>query len=346
METNKQVKPRSTLKYPLVINPQRDAEKIYKAVKLITPDQDVINEILGHRSFQQRLAIQQEYKRLYNKEIAEHIGTVLVGSYDSLVKTLFRKPFEILANDLYKGMKTIGSNYQIMTDIICCCNNAEIYLLKKAYNDVLMKEDPKNYRQRPLQTDVLQESKGAFRLLMEQLLKGERCGDDIDGCTISTPTSYGYVNRKLVDDDVRELYAAGMGQEGKGDPSIYISILTKRSKYHIREVYEAYHKKYGHLLTESISRKFSNPLRNALNTLLMALIDLRLLLTCQLYCSMEGLGSNDDSIIRIICLRCEIDLQDIKELYEKCFYQPLAKTLQSETRGGFKNLLLILLNCE
>ncbi|VDQ10911.1 unnamed protein product [Trichobilharzia regenti] len=47
---------------------------------------------------------------------------------------MFRNPMEILANDLYKGMKTLGSNYQIMTDIICCCNNTEIYLLKKAYD--------------------------------------------------------------------------------------------------------------------------------------------------------------------------------------------------------------------
>ncbi|CAH8549550.1 unnamed protein product [Schistosoma turkestanicum] len=78
----------------------------------------------------------------------------------------------------------------------------------------------------------------------------------------------------------------------------------------------------------------------------MSLIDLRLLLTCQLYCSMEGLGSNDDSIIRIICLRCELDLHDIQEMYEKYFYKPLAKTLQSETHGGFRKLLLILLNCE
>ncbi|VDP64797.1 unnamed protein product [Schistosoma mattheei] len=97
------------------------------------PDEDVINEILGHRSLQQRLAIQEIYKRLYDKEITEHIGSVLIGSYDSLIKTLFRNPMEILANDLYKGIKNLGSNYQIMTDIICCCNNTEIYLLKKAY---------------------------------------------------------------------------------------------------------------------------------------------------------------------------------------------------------------------
>lgn len=43
----------------------------------------------------------------------------------------------------------------------------------------------------------------------------------------------------------------------------------------------------------------------------MALVDLRLLLTCQLYCSMEGLGSNDDTIIRIICLRCEVRYDEI-----------------------------------
>ncbi|CAH8619502.1 unnamed protein product [Schistosoma bovis] len=346
MEVNKQVKLRSTIKYPLVINPEKDAERINKSIKLMNPDEDVINEILGHRSLQQRLAIQEIYKRLYDKEITEHIGSVLIGSYDSLIKTLFRNPMEILANDLYKGIKNLGSNYQIMTDIICCCNNTEIYLLKKAYEKVLMKEDPKGYRQRSLHIDIMKESKGSYKLLMEQLLKGERCEDNTNKIAESTSTVQGGVDQKLVDDDVTELYEAGEGQIGKGDPSIYISILSKRSKYHIREICKAYQKKYGCLLVESISRKFSNPLRNALNTIIMALVDLRLLLTCQLYCSMEGLGSNDDTIIRIICLRCEIDLQDIKNIYEKYFYKPLAKALQSETHGGFRKLLLILLGCE
>ncbi|CAH8633563.1 unnamed protein product [Schistosoma rodhaini] len=280
---SKQVKLRPTIKYPLVINPEKDAERINKSIKPINPDEDVINEILGHRSLKQRLAIQETYKRLYDKEITEHLGSILIGSYDSLVKTLFRNPMEILANDLYKGMKNLGSNYQIMTDIICCCNNTEIYLLKKAYDKVLMKEDPKGYRQRSLQIDITKESKGSYRLLMEQLLKGERCEDNTAKTDKSATTVQGGVDQRLVDDDVTELFEAGEGQMGKGDPSIFISILSKRSKYHIREVYKAYQK---------------------------------------------------------------IDLQDIKEMYEKYFYKPLAKALQSETHGGFKKLILILLGCE
>ncbi|CAH8591581.1 unnamed protein product [Heterobilharzia americana] len=317
--------------------------RINRSIKLIGPDEDVINEILGHRNFQQRMAIAEAYRRLYNKEITDHLGSVLLGSYDSLVKTLFRSPLGILANDLYKGIKPLGCNYQIITDIICCCNNTEIYLLKREYEKILMIEDPKGYRQRSLEIDVIKESKGAYRLLMQQLLKGERCEDNIDktntneNCTLQ-------VDHKLVEDDVLELYEASEGQIGKGDPSIFISILSKRSKNHIRAIYKSYYKKYGILLVDSISRKFTNPLRTAFNTIIMALIDLRLLLICQLYCSIEGLGLNEDSVIRIICLRCEIDLQDIKELYEKYFYKPLAKSIGSETQAGFKKLLLILLN--
>ncbi|CAH8549570.1 unnamed protein product [Schistosoma turkestanicum] len=175
---------------------------------ILDPDEDVINEIIGHRSLQQRLAIQEAYKRLYDKDITEHIGSVLLGSYDSLVKTLFRNPMEILANDLYKGMKNLGSNYQIMTDIICCCNNTEIYLLKKAYDQ--------GYRQRSLQIDIMKEAKGSYRLLMEQLLKGERCEDNPNktdtSTTTPTPTPtttttviQGSVDQRLVDDDVTEL---------------------------------------------------------------------------------------------------------------------------------------------
>ncbi|CAH8588804.1 unnamed protein product [Schistosoma mattheei] len=586
MEVNKQVKSRSTIKYPLVINPEKDAERINKSIKLMNPDEDVINEILGHRSLQQRLAIQEIYKRLYDKEITEHIGSVLIGSYDSLIKTLFRNPMEILANDLYKGIKNLGSNYQIMTDIICCCNNTEIYLLKKAYEKVLMKEDPKGYRQRSLHIDIMKESKGSYKLLMEQLLKGERCEDNTNKIAESTSIVHGGVDQKLVDDDVTELYEAGEGQIGKGDPSIYISILSKRSKYHIREICKAYQKyielirmishqtgpsitfpdrisaendaeqlhnackllstdeetitkilghrnlqqryqiretfhrrykkdlvhvlcnatkgdyesliktlfrgsiqilahdlykglkkpdivneiicccnnneiimlkkayqevlqeeepkkasqrtletdiiketkppyeqllvallqgkrdedplelveeavrtrstsrlinrsqvdkdvedlyyagekragkgdsetfikiltkrskyhvkeiwdvylsKYHSTIVEVISKKFSEPFRSGLNTMIMALIDLRLLLVCQLYDSMYGLGTREDTLIRITCLRCEIDMNTLKSMYREYFGKPLIEAVREDTSGDFRKLLLALL---
>ncbi|CAH8865357.1 unnamed protein product [Trichobilharzia szidati] len=349
MQVDNKVIFKPTIRCPLMINPEKDAERINKSIKLIDTDEDIINEILGHRNFQQRMAIAEAYKRLYDKDITEHLGSVLLGGYDSLVKTMFRNPMEILANDLYKGMKTLGSNYQIMTDIICCCNNTEIYLLKKAYDKILMAEDPKCCRQRSLETDVMRESKGAYKLFMQQLLKGERCEDSkiqVIPTENTTEEALHGVNQQLVADDVNELYEASEGQVGKGDPSVFISILSKRSKYHIQAIYNAYYKKYGHLLVDAISRKFSNPLRTAMNTVIMALIDLRLLLICQLYCSMEGIGMNEDTVIRIICLRCEIDLQNIKELYEKFFYKPLTQSIASETQGGLKKLLLILLNCE
>ncbi|VDP69260.1 unnamed protein product [Schistosoma mattheei] len=88
----------------------------------------------------------------------------------------------------------------------------------------------------------MKESKGSYKLLMEQLLKGERCEDNTNKIADSTSTVHGGVDQKLVDDDVTELYEAGEGQIGKGDPSIYISILSKRSKYHIREICKAYQK--------------------------------------------------------------------------------------------------------
>ncbi|VDQ16057.1 unnamed protein product [Trichobilharzia regenti] len=57
------------------------------------------------------------------------------GDYESLIKTLFRGNLQILAYDLYKGMKGLSTNTDVLNEIICCCNNDEIHMLKRAYHD-------------------------------------------------------------------------------------------------------------------------------------------------------------------------------------------------------------------
>lgn len=48
----------------------------------------------------------------------------------------------------------------------------------------------------------------------------------------------------------------------------------------------------------------------------------------RLHSSMEGLGTNDNQLIRIIVTRSEIDLDDIKVAFEKKFKKSLKKWIK------------------
>ena len=53
-----------------------------------------------------------------------------------------------------------------------------------------------------------------------------------------------------------------------------------------------------------------------------------------LYDSMSGLGTKDESLIRTCVTRCEIDMVQIKEEFEKNYQQPLGKFI-AVSRGFY-----------
>lgn len=334
-----------TLVYPSSINPEADAEELYKACKGIKRDDKTIIEIIGHRSQKQRHEIREAYYRLHQKDLVEVLKSSTKGDYDSLLQTLFRGHLKILAYDLYKGMKGLGTNTTVLNGVICCCNNTEIYMLKKAYDEVLREEDPKKASSRSLETDVSKETKAPYETLLLTLLQGKRQEDSparIEQAQRSGNIS-SLVDEAKVERDVATLYSAGAGSsEKKGDPMPFIQILCDRSKYHIKAIWETYKKRYGTTLVDAITKKFSDPLRTGLNTVVMAQVNLRLLIVCQLYEAMYGVGTDEDTLIRLICLRCENDLALIKRMYFDYFGKPLPDAIKSDTTGDFRELLLVL----
>ena len=52
-----------------------------------------------------------------------------------------------------------------------------------------------------------------------------------------------------------------------------------------------------------------------------------------LYKAMKGLGTNDNTLIRVIVTRTEIDMQYIKAEYAKKYKKTLNDTVHSETSG-------------
>lgn len=346
--------PRATLTYPTTIDPYVDAERIHEACRGMGTKEDVITEIVGHRSLSQRLAIRQAYQKKYQKDLMKLFASELTGDYESLVKGLFKTPVEILARQIYKSLKGIGSSHHTLTYILCCCNKLELHMVKKAYARLLQEEGHPDDRTRSLDSDVKKHTKGHYELLMEEVLRADRCDDSAEDLELArkAATVHGVVDKNLVISDVQRIHTAlesvdkGGSQctksKTKIDPTPIITILTKRSKLHVRAIWDEYKKTHGINLVKAIAARISEPLRTALNTLIMAQVDLRLLLVCQLYEVMVGLGTDESALIRIICLHAEHDLRDLVDDYQKYFGKPLLEAIKSDTSGDFRKLLVLL----
>nr|CUU97634.1 hypothetical transcript [Hymenolepis microstoma] len=95
---------------------------------------------------------------------------------------------------------------------------------------------------------------------------------------------------------------------------------------------------YNVSLVHYIENAFKNPLRDAYNTVIMSAVDLRLLLVAQLYNSMRGLGTDERTLSRIICIRSEIDLPYLKSLYQQKIGKSLTDMVKSDTSGDYRYL--------
>jgi annexin A7/11 len=60
---------------------------------------------------------------------------------------------------------------------------------------------------------------------------------------------------------------------------------------------------------------------------------------------MKGAGTDEDTVIEIICSRSNVELEKIRKEYEERYKENLEKRVTSETSGNFKNLLVSLLQC-
>ena len=61
-----------------------------------------------------------------------------------------------------------------------------------------------------------------------------------------------------------------------------------------------------------------------------------------LYKSMEGIGTRDDILIRVIVTRAEIDMQAIKAEFSRKYNKRLEDMISSDTSGNYKKFLLAL----
>uniref|UniRef100_A0A8C4HP71 Annexin n=1 Tax=Dicentrarchus labrax TaxID=13489 RepID=A0A8C4HP71_DICLA len=115
------------------------------------------------------------------------------------------------------------------------------------------------------------------------------------------------VDVSLAKQDAQKLYAAGENKVGT-DESQFNAILCARSKPHLRAV----------KCIKNTPAYFAERLHKA----------------------MQGAGTKDTTLIRIMVSRSEIDMLDIRQAYAQTYGKSLYTAISGDTSGDYKKLLL------
>ncbi|KAM3842317.1 annexin A2b [Diretmus argenteus] len=123
------------------------------------------------------------------------------------------------------------------------------------------------------------------------------------------------------------------------DEQTIIDILTRRSYDQRREIAFEYEK----LAKKDMITALKGALSGSLETLILGLMKSTTQYDAfELKSSMKGLGTDEETLIEVVCSRNSEELLDIKKVYKEMFKKELEKDVAGDTSGNFAKLLLSL----
>ncbi|KAG7464834.1 hypothetical protein MATL_G00169880 [Megalops atlanticus] len=298
-------------------NAQSDAETLYNAMKGIGSDKETILDLIASRSNAQRQEIIAAYKSLYGKDLIADLKYELTGKFERLIVCLMRPPAYHDAKEIKDAVKGVGTNEKCLIEILASRTNKQIHDLVAAYKDAYGRD---------IEADIVGDTSGHFKKMLVVLLQGTR-------------DESGVVNADLVEEDARELYAAGEEQWGT-DEAKFIMLLGNRSVYHLRMVFDEYQKITDKSIEDSIKSELSGDFERLMLAVVQCIRSVPMFFAKCLYKSMKGLGTADNTLIRIMISRSEIDMLDIRECFRLQYEKSLYNMIKDDTSGEYKRTLL------
>uniref|UniRef100_A0A672TEY0 Annexin n=1 Tax=Sinocyclocheilus grahami TaxID=75366 RepID=A0A672TEY0_SINGR len=271
-------------------NAKHDAEVLRKAMKGIGTDEDVILMLLAARSNAQRQEIKAAYKKAFGKDLRKDLRSELGGKLEDLIVALMYPSILYDAHELHKAIKGVGTEDEVLIEILASRTCDEIKDIAKAYK--------KEYGSK-LEKDIMGDTSGHYQRLLVILaqvkkwlskyiyiyIERERerehkkrvykkiAGCDIeesikDECTGNLEALLLAVVKcaKSVPAYFAESIRESMRRAGTDDKSL-IRIMVSRSERDMLDIRAIYKKKFGESLYSTIQEDTEGDYQKALHYL-------------------------------------------------------------------------------
>uniref|UniRef100_T1IXL1 Annexin n=1 Tax=Strigamia maritima TaxID=126957 RepID=T1IXL1_STRMM len=301
-------------------DPEQDAETLRAAMKGFGTDEKAIIDILARRTNYQRQEISLTYKSSFGKDLINDLKSELTGNFEDAVLAVMTPKIEFLAKEIKDAVSGLGTDEETLIEILVPSANYETQELQNEYEEKYGKS---------LEDAVIGETSGHFRRLLISLL----CSNRDESCVAAMDE---------VADDARLLVDAGENSWGT-DESAFNKILVTRNFNHLNAVFNEYEKLTDRTIEESIESETSGDLQMGYLSIVKCVRNTASFFAERLYRSMKGMGTDDKTLIRIVVIRCEEDMIEIKREFEAAYGKTLDDFISDDVSGDYKRFLLTLI---
>ncbi|CAF0853823.1 unnamed protein product [Brachionus calyciflorus] len=299
-------------------NPSDDAHKLYKAMKGFGTDETTLIDVLCRRTWQQRQEIAHAFKTGYGKDLLKNIKDETKGNFELVFKALLYTPSQLEAHDVKKSIERAGTDEEALVDVICTKTNSEMMQLKAAYQQMYHGN---------LEKDVGSDASGYFKRFLVSLMASHRS---------ENPPDY-----QRAAQQARALYSAGEKRIGTNEVE-FNRIFASESFAQLRLIFDEYYKLTGHDIDKALKTEMSGDVERAFLAIAQIARNPALYYAKRLHETMACAGTKDRSLIRLIVLRSEIDMLNIKSEYQRKYGKTLEQSIKSDCSGDYKRALLCL----
>ncbi|XP_016894413.1 annexin A1-like isoform X2 [Cynoglossus semilaevis] len=298
-------------------NASSDASVLKSAIESHGVDEDVIIAVLVKRSNEQRQKIKAVYEASTGKRLDQTLKSVLRSDLEDVSLALLMTPPQFDAYLMRKATKRLGTNEDLLVEVLATRTNQEIRDLKRVYQE--------EYKQ-DLEEVIRDETNGEFTDALLAMLQADK-DEDID------------INLELAKKDAKTLFEAGEHPEGI-NVSTYIKILTKRSGPQLSKTFQLYASHNDVSLPKALLLKLKGDIEDCLIDIVKCAWNKSAFFAEKLHKAMKGYGTCEDTLIRILVSRSEVDLKKIVEEYRAMYDISLQEDIHNDTKGHYQRVLL------
>lgn len=304
-----------------VFDVDSDVQVFVENLRHIGGDNRAIVEVVASRTRSQRLEIAKKYKEKQGRDLHVDLKVYTYFDFQRVLRASFMSPVQYDVWSIHAALEEFGTDEKSLVEIFVSRSNSQIKEIRDLYH--------KTY-DHDVDDLIRRKTRGDFCDMLLMLAEPSR--DESN-----------HVPMETLRRDVKAL-ARSIRKGGAIQNYAFSEIFCRKNFYYMRAIFELYQQMSERDIYQDIRLYFNGHMKSGLKAIAEYTVSPTGYFAHRLYRSMKGLGTDDNSLTRIIVTRSEVDMDEIKRIFKERYKNSLESFIVGDTSFSYKHLLLKLVS--